>query len=397
LDTVDTAGGDIAAANRANIRAVNRRNRGAIGSAMDAGELMTVCRRAAAFTCRSPRYSPDERSDCAADIAGDIIAKTAAKYGATAACMPMASDPIVRFSHVVNLAKNWRRRRIRERRELALATGADNVAAGATRDKYATDDLPADYLHAAGVQSVAAAIAATAKLCEALSLPAHAARGGLSDAGCALYLFVRDCDGDTAATELGITRQAFYDRRLRGARLIAGDTATYSAMIAGEHAGRSSALGSYVKVLSTLAGRPAAHAGIPARNRAGRLSPEWCGEWRTPHDIFALADDSRPAHGRTPILAGAERNNRDGTLSFIGDDGVPVNAHPVIADDRREPADRDYADDAAMDAIAGATVRLGRALAGSRGRMPRTAHGATAGTPPAKYAPRAVRLGPTAG
>jgi len=317
-------------------------------NAMDATDLLNRCRNAAAFAVRGT-YGQSDRDECATDIYGDIVTLVANGTARTprrsegltgtardrdilryidavqaseamrlTATMPLESDDRVSLTALINRARDWRRKRDADREHTSMSGGAAENHAAEQRDT-AVFQRAAKLMRETDTAdaSQAAAERATERACESLRLPHRSTQGNRSDTFCALYPFIRGCDGPTASRELKIEYGAYRDRRERGAKLLR-DSGTVGELM-----------------LATV-GAPVGHAGIADRNRAGRKAPAWTAEYRDWHYTFALRDDSREARNATPML---KRDERDGTASHRDADGTLVNVWPARAESAQDARD----------------------------------------------------------
>lgn len=352
------------------------------GAAMDPDELLRRCRDAARMAVRAP-YSPDDRAECVADMYTDVCLMAAAEMprrpgrpadvlryidrclsssvAATAATMPRRNDRRVTFTALRNRAEDWRRSRDAARDRDALKSGG---AAQKTEHRDEPEDY-AQYLVIGAAQSADVAHRAALTIMRELETADYGAY-------LLLYQWARHIDGKTAADELGFTHDAYRAATSRAARRIRES----------HSAGR---------LMAILAGSP---------------------RYRTTEVLFSLRDDSRDAHGRTPALA---IDPRDGTVA--GADARTLGtwptrpldatqarevcrvtrrkAAPVSAARRRDAARNGRTEEEVLSAARAALgATMGRPAMHAGTHAHRVDVGRTLGTPPAKYAPRSVRLGP---
>lgn len=300
-------------------------------------ELWSICRDAATYAVRAP-YTTTDRDDCGADVYGDIVTVC---HGA----MPRRDSELVLWTAVRNRAMNWRRAEDARRERDAMMSGADS-----TSDERPEDSAPpAAYLAAGAAQDAGRARTAAAEACRALSVPPYIGEHP-SGAFLLMYQWARDVDGATAAAELEMTHAAYRQRTSRAAREVRG---SYS--------------------LDELVSRLM---GAPVVTESGEV-------------LFALRDDSREAHGHTPLLARDPRTRPDEDAPIVKSHTAPDADAPA----RRAAAelDRERRRAHARRTLGALSQRRPEVHAGTGAR--RVTVGRTSGKAPEKYAPRAERLG----
>jgi hypothetical protein len=228
---------------------------------LEAAELLKLARSAARLELRGERYSADDRADVAASIVAAVLADTGG-------AMPRRESPRIKLGRLCGDAKNLRRSIDAARERDQLEAGREAARHALTADALGHSPTPA--AHAAIVArsgELAAERAATA-ICAELGLPADPDTAAWS----VLYQWARGATGEVCAAERGATWGAWKVRQTRGAKFL---REFYSA------------------------------AELMARLTLGATVGE------DGAIVFALEDDSREAHGRTPIMAPDWREHPD--------------------------------------------------------------------------------------
>lgn len=279
-------------------------------------ELLKLARSAARLELRGAMYSADDRLDVAATIVADVLA---ANDGATPR---RDSAKYASLGAACKRAQTLRRTIDRTREHDAKEARARAVAYAQSPAALGAEHTPAAHVAILAMASERAAERAASAVCSELGLPADCD----SPAWCVFYQWARGATGEVCAAERGVTWACWKVRQSRGAKFVRG---FYGA--------------------AELMGRLSLGATVDA---AGEI-------------VFALRDDSREAHGRTPILAPDWRETQPAE--------TPVRETSLTASEkvhwRRR---REHRKDAA-EQVADALARLARAYAQSARRERATA------------------------
>src|SRR5581483_1594301 len=222
---------------------------------MTAAELLKLARSAARLELRGQNYSADDRADVAAAIVAAVLEHTGG-------AMPRRESDRVKLGRLCGDAKNYRRaidtRREHDSAEAQRAAAAESLTAAALGHRATA--TPAEHAAIVARSATLAAERAASAICAELGLPAETDSALWS----VLYQWARGATGEVCAAERGVTWGAWKVRQTRGARLMR-ETFTAAALMS------RLTLGAIVAEDGSV--------------------------------TFTLADDSREAHGRTPIMA----------------------------------------------------------------------------------------------